>query len=155
MPWEIYAIFSALAVGSFNTFLEGTKYSVPKEFEYKHMFLCVLVIIAGIISAIILSYYYIAKNKQFNKLLGKSGSLKLYQAFIPAVLLSLYLVTNTLALNGGGGIAMGIINLNLFVTLFLGYFIFKDKLNFKIVLSALVAFFGIAYASYESKKLQK
>lgn len=154
MTWEIYAILSIFGVGIFNSFLEGTRESVPKEFEYKHMFLCIMLIVCGVISAIILFYYYFTKNKSFNKLLGKSSKFKLYMAVIPAILLCGYLVTNTLALSNGGGIAMSLINLNMFVTLFLGYFLFKDKLNLKIIIAAFVAAGGAAFAAYESKKLQ-
>ena len=155
MNWEIYAVFGIFGVGIFNTLLEATRNYIPKSFEYKHMFLCIILIIAGIISSVILFYYYITKNKEFNNLLCDSSNFKLYMAAIPAVILCVYLITNTLALHGGGGIAIGVINLNMYVTLFLGYFFLKDKLNLKIIVSAVIAAFGIGYAAYESNRIHQ
>ena len=58
--------------------------------------------------------------------------------------------TNILALNGGGGIAMGIINLNMFVTLALGVMLLGDKINSKVIIGGLIAGLSISYAAYES-----
>ena len=65
------------------------------------------------------------------------------------------MVTNALALSGGGGVAMCIINLNLIVTITAGHFIFKDKINSKIIIAAAIAIVGFLFAAYESNKINK
>lgn len=69
---------------------------------------------------------------------------------IPALLLNGYIMTNVLALNAGGGIAMGIINLNMFLTMLLGAYFYGDKINIKIAICAVVAASAMSIAVYES-----
>lgn len=71
----------------------------------------------------------------------------------PAVCLCTYLMTNTLALSGGGGVAMAIINLNMFVTLLAGAYLYHDRINAKIIGFMLVGVFGLNMAVYESSLL--
>ena len=64
------------------------------------------------------------------------------------------MLADLIALSEGGGIVMGVINLNVFVTLIGGALIYGDKINAKIILSLLGAFGLISYATYESSLLK-
>ena len=66
-----------------------------------------------------------------------------------------YLITNTLALAQGGGIAVSIINLNMFVTILAGVLLFNDKINNVIIVSMIVAFISIGVAAYENYRINK
>ena len=74
---------------------------------------------------------------------------------MPAIILFSYLITNTLALAQGGGIAVSIINLNMFVTILAGVLLFNDKINNVIIVSMIVAFISIGVAAYENYRINK
>ena len=54
-----------------------------------------------------------------------------------------------------GGIAQAIINLNMIITLFGSYFLFKSKINSNIIISIFGAILTISYAAIESSKINK
>tara|TARA_Y100000591_G_C21555126_1_gene555665 strand:- start:147 stop:608 length:462 start_codon:yes stop_codon:yes gene_type:complete len=152
MNWIIYAIFSTFAIGIYNLFLEGSKSHVDKDLISKHIYLLLIIALAGIISMIILFIYYFTYKSKLNKIIKNVK----YEYFIfPAILLNLYMLSNILALSNGGGIAMTIINLNLFITIIGGVLIYKDKINAKIILCMLLVVPVMAYISLESMKINK
>ena len=57
LPWLVWAIIGAFGVGAFNAYLEGTRNSVPQGLVYKHIYLSIVLIIAGIFSAFTLLFY--------------------------------------------------------------------------------------------------
>tara|TARA_Y100000816_G_C26108334_1_gene590091 strand:- start:200 stop:643 length:444 start_codon:yes stop_codon:yes gene_type:complete len=144
---------SLFLVGSFNTFLEGTKETVPKGFINKHMYLCSILAVAGAIGSITLIYYSIASPVEFRSFFTKYQKFPYWTIVIPAVILFSYLITNTLALSGGGGIAIAVSNLNMFVTILAGAYLFGDKINYKIILSLIVGVIAVSFGAYESYKL--
>ena len=154
MNWIIFAVMSLFLIGTFNTFLEATKVTVPKGFVNKHMYLCSILVIAGIIGAIMLIYYSIANHTEFKELFMTRLVVPYYSLiWIPAIILCMQMITNTLALSNGGGVAVAIINLNMFVTLIAGVIFLGDKINDKILLSLIVGASAVAYAAYESYQL--
>ena len=161
MNWIIFALASTLFVGLYNSFLESSKVVIPKGGHNKHMYLAAILVVTGIINCLILVGYSFTRPKDFQSLFNKlqhkyiSNKIKIpyLQIVIPAIILTVYMLTNILALNGGGGIAMGIINLNMFVTLALGVMLFGDKVNTKVIIAALIAGLSMSYAAYESSKL--
>ena len=157
LPWWVFALFGTFAIGSYNTFLEGTKAIIPKKigFTGKHIFMCCVLTIAGLISFVSLLIIYSKNPKTVHTVLGKHILPQSWSIIIPGCLLAAYMVTNALALSGGGGVAMCIINLNLIVTITAGHFIFKDKINSKIIIAAAIAIIGFLFAAYESNKINK
>jgi len=155
LPWWIFALCSTFAVGTYNLFLEGSKKIVPNGLIPKHIFICSILTITGLISAIILYIYYVKENKIFLNTFEKHLNPKIYMIIIPAFILTFYMICNTLALSGGGGIAMTIINLNLLVTILGGVILFGDKINTKIIVAGLIALVGFLFASYESSLINK
>lgn len=154
MNWILFAILSIFLVGIFNVCLEATKETIPAGFINKHMYLCSILVFAGIISGIILIYYSITNNTEFKDLFTTRLAASYYSLiWIPAILLCTYLVTNTLALANGGGIATAIISMNMFVTIIMGTILFGDKMNDKILLSLIVGGSAIGYGAYESHRL--
>lgn len=109
----------------------------------------------------ILVGYSFTRPKDFQSLFTKlqhryiSATIKIpyLHIVIPAIILTIYMLTNILALNGGGGIAMGIINLNMFVTLALGVMLFGDKVNSKVLIAAIIAGLAMSFAAYESSRI--
>lgn len=97
-----FRYIESFLVGSFNTFLEGTKETVPKGFINKHMYLCSILAVAGAIGSITLIYYSIASPVEFKSFFIKHQKFPYWTIVIPAVILFSYLITNTLALSGGG-----------------------------------------------------
>ena len=102
--------------------------------------------------------YGFTRPKEFKSLFNKlqhtyiSNKIKIpyLHIVIPAIILSAYMLTNILALNGGGGIAMGIINLNMFVTLAVGVMLLGDKVNTKVIIASIIAGLSISFAAYQS-----
>lgn len=158
MNWIIIALASTLFVGLYNSFLEGSKVLVPKGYYNKHMYLASILVICGIINFLILVGYSFTRPKEFKSLFNKlqhtyiSNKIKIpyLHIIIPAIILSVYMLTNILALNGGGGIAMGIINLNMFVTLAVGVMLLGDKVNSKVIIASIIAGLSISFAAYQS-----
>ena len=154
MNWLLFAILSVFLVGIFNVCLEATKETIPAGFINKHMYLCSILVFAGIISGIILVYYSITNHTEFKELFTTRLAPSYYLLIcIPAILLCTYLVTNTLALANGGGIATAVISMNMFVTIIMGVILFNDKINDKILLSLIVGASAIGYGAYESHRL--
>ena len=152
MSWIIYATASIFLIGAFNLFLEATKDTIPAGFHYKHIYLCCILVLAGILASISLICY---KFLYPNALIEISNNFKPYYLIVimPAIILFAYLITNTLALSQGGGIAVAIINLNMFVTILAGVLLFNDKINARIIVSMIVAFISIGVAAYENYKI--
>lgn len=153
VSWVVFAIMSLFLVGSFNSFLEATKETVPKGFVSKHMYLCSILVFAGLLASIMLIYYSIYNPQEFKTLFTTHQKFPYLKIIIPGAILFTYLITNTLALSNGGGFAIAIINLNMFVTILAGVYLFKDKINYKIILSLIVGIIAIAFGAYESYKL--
>ena len=156
MNWIIFAIISVFLIGIFNTILEATKVTIPKGFVNKHMYLCSILVVSGIIGAITLVYYSITSPTEFKELFTKQLVFPYYSLiWIPAIILSTYVVTNTVALANGGGIAIAVINMNIFVTVIAGVILLGDKINDKILLSMIIGGMAIAYGAYESYRLNE
>lgn len=161
MNWIILALASTLFVGLYNSFLESSKVIVPKGEYNKHMYLAAILVVTGVINTLILVGYSFTRPKDFQSLFTKlqhryiSDTIKIpyLHIVIPAIILTIYMLTNILALNGGGGIAMGIINLNMFVTLALGVVLFGDKVNSKVLIAAIIAGLAMSFAAYESSRI--
>lgn len=155
MYWLYYAFISIILMGVFNLYLEGTKTSIPKGFHNKHMYLCCILVTAGLLSLCLLLYYRIAYSKEFITFFKKDITFPYFHVIIPALLIISYMITNMLALNKGGGVAMGMIGLNMFVVLIGGALMFNDKIDYKIIIAMLVGICAIAFAAMESYRLNK
>jgi len=153
MDWIAPALGGALFVGSYNSFLEGSKKFIPKGFVNKHIYICSILFIVGIIAGLFLLYYKLNHQKDFSTIFKKHITFPYLIIIIPAILLNTYMITNTLALGRGGGIAMAIINLNMFVTIFAGVMLFGDKINASIIISMLIAIMIISYGVNENNLL--
>jgi drug/metabolite transporter (DMT)-like permease len=150
MHWSLYATLSLLLVGTFNTMLEGSKQTMSADVITKSMYTSSILVCAGVISALSLLYhrhYHKVEYRRFYKVPRMS------HVIFPACCLCSYLVTNTLALSGGGGVAMGIINLNMIVTLLAGSYFYNDRINLKIICSMLIGVMSLNFAVYESSKI--
>lgn len=153
MEWVSYALASTFGVGTYNSFLEGAKKILPNDIIHKHIYISSILSVAGFISSFILLFYYKNHHKTFVSVYQKH--LHSYHVIIPAVILVGYMITNLMALTKGGGIAMVIINLNMFVTIIAGVYLFEDKINIKIILSMIAAIIAISYGALESNKINK
>ena len=154
MKWIYYALASAICIGVYNAFLEGSKNILPKGIQYIHMYLCSILIMSGIISALILVYYNFTKPKDLKYLFDKSLKPPYFHIIVPAIILCFYMFSNILAISKGGGVAVGIINLSLFVSMALGVALFGDKINSKVIISAIIAGLAMSFAAYESSKIR-
>lgn len=154
MNWIIYSIISVFLIGIFNSFLQGSKFMLPKGDIYRHMYMSIIILIAGIMSAIILVYYNYTKPKEFKSMFNSKIKNNYLIIIITALFLALYMYFNILALNAGGGIATAIINLNMYVTIILGVLLFSDKINIKIIIAIIIGGLAMAYTAYERTKLQ-
>jgi drug/metabolite transporter (DMT)-like permease len=155
MDWIVPALGSTLFVGSYNSFLEGSKKFIPKGFVNKHIYICSILFIVGIIAGLFLLYYKLTHQKEFSTIFKKHITFPYLIVIIPAIILNSYMVTNTLALSGGGGIAMAIINLNMFVTILAGVMLYGDKINTTVIISMLIAIMVISYGVNASMKINK
>lgn len=161
MNWIIFALASTIFVGLYNSFLESSKVIIPKGVYNKHMYLAAILVITGLINCLILLGYSFTRPKDFqslfknlqNKYISNTVKIPYLHIVIPAIILTVYMLTNILALNGGGGIAMGIINLNMFVTLAIGVMLFGDKINSKVIIAAVIAGVAMSFAAYESSRI--
>jgi drug/metabolite transporter (DMT)-like permease len=147
MHWTAYATMSLLLVGTFNTILEGSKSTMNQTIHTKIIFTSTILMLAGAISAMNLCYHYHAHRTEFKQFFKAP---RLFHVLAPAMCLCTYLVTNTLALSGGGGVAMGIINLNMIVTLLAGSYFYKDKINATVLIAMIVGVASLNIAVYES-----
>ena len=154
MNWIICSIISVFLIGIYNSFLQGAKFMLPKGDIYRHMYMSIIILIAGIMSAIVLVYYNYTKPKEFKSMFNSKIKNNYWIIIITALFLALYMYFNILALNAGGGIAMAIINLNMYVTIILGVLLFSDKINIKIIIAIIIGGLAMAYTAYENGKLQ-
>lgn len=153
MLWLTYAIASIFLMGAFNLFLQATKDTIPKEFHYTHIYLCCILVLAGILGGISLICYQVLYPNALSELCTDCFKPYYMIVTIPAMLLFTSLITNTLALAQGGGIAVSIINLNMFFTIFVGTLLFGDKINYRIIIAMIVAVVAITIGTYESYRI--
>ena len=155
MNWIIPAVFGAFFVGFYNSYLEGSKKFVPKGFVNKHIYICSILVVSGIISGLCLLYYKFKHKKEFDNIYNKHIISPYLIVIIPAIIMNAYMIVNTLALANGGGIAMAIINLNTFITIIAGVYLFGDKINSAIIISMIIATLFISYGVNQSIKINK
>lgn len=152
MSWIIYAIVSAFLIAIYNLFLEGAKNMTGNSNIKKHIYLCYILILSGIINSIVILYYRMFHKKDISEFTINKSSL--WKIILPSVILSLYMLTNTLALSGGGGISSAIFMLGAAVlTIMGGAYFYKDKINYKIITSFLIAAASVGYSIIESHKI--
>ena len=150
--WLPFALTSTLGVGAYNLSLEGTGKYIGKDPYAKMSMITMIILIAGIISTFFMYSLKTIKPKSFNRAFDIAIKDK-WRIFVPGFILSVYMMTNILALSLGGGIVMGIINLNIFVTLFGGVYLYNDKIDKTVIILLSIAMILIFYASYHSSKL--
>lgn len=152
--WLAPAIAGALLIGVYNLLLEGGGKAVGSDRNAKIVYMMMIIVCAGIYAALILMYFKASKPDSVAKVMKtvKSGY---WKVLLPGLICVSYMLADLLALSEGGGIVMGIINLNVFVTLIGGAFLYGDKINAKIIVSLMGAFGLISYATYESSLLKK
>lgn len=152
--WLAPAIAGALLIGIYNLLLEGAGKAVGSDRNAKSVYMMMVMVCAGIYAALILMYFKTTKPQSVAKAIKtvKSGY---WKVLLPGLICVAYMLADLLALSEGGGIVMGIINLNVFVTLIGGALLYGDKINAKIIISLMGAFGLISYATYESSLLKK
>ena len=153
LSWIPYALSGAIFIGMYNLALEGAGKEIGTDYNTKIAFMMLVLVSVGILSGVVLLFQSIKNKKSMEK------SIKIitdtpWKLIVPSILIPLYMVANILALSDGGGIVMGVINLNVLVTLIGGAFLLGDKINSKIIISLLFAMGFITYASYESSLLK-
>tara|TARA_A100001011_G_scaffold255115_1_gene263395 strand:- start:104 stop:571 length:468 start_codon:yes stop_codon:yes gene_type:complete len=152
--WLVPAVAGALLIGIYNLLLEGGGKAVGSDRNAKSAYMMMIMVCAGVYAALILMYFKVTKPESLAKATKtvKSGY---WKVLLPGLICVAYMLADLLALSEGGGIVMGIINLNVFVTLIGGALLYGDKINTKIIVSLLGAFGLISYATYESSLLKK
>jgi hypothetical protein len=154
LNWLAPALVGALLIGIYNLLLEGGGKAVGSDRNAKSVYLMMIMVCAGIYAALILIYFKAAKPESVAKAM-KSVKSGYWKILLPGLICVSYMFADIIALSEGGGIVMGVINLNVFVTLIGGALLYGDKINAKIVISLLGAFSLISYATYESSLLKK
>ena len=152
--WLAPAIAGALLIGVYNLLLEGGGKAIGSDRDAKSVYMMMIMVCAGIYAALILMYFKANKPQSVAKAMKavKSGY---WKVLLPGLICVSYMLADLLALSEGGGIVMGIINLNVFVTLIGGALLYGDKINAKIIISLMGAFGLISYATYQSSLLKK
>lgn len=151
--WLIPAVAGAILIGTYNLLLEGGGKSIGSDRNAKSVYMMMIMVCAGVYAAIILAYFKIKSPNSVDKVMKnlKSGY---WKVLLPGLICVSYMLADLIALSEGGGIVMGVINLNVFVTLIGGALLYGDKINAKIILSLMGAFGLISYATYESSLLK-
>ena len=153
MNWLIFAVLALLGSSVYNLAAIDSGKILPKDIYSKCTYLLLILLGAGIVSAIILGIIYVSKRNIINKIINKPkvSKLLLLQVFV----LIFYQACLLIAFSEGSGIVQSIININIFIVLFGSVFLYNDKINTKIVVSVILGFLSIIFASYESNKLNK
>lgn len=157
MSWVIYALISALLIAVYNLFLEGTK-KIRKRLKgedniyQKHIFLSVVLVLSGILSFFVLVYYKIKEPNQIDIFIKKGVSP--IKIIVSSILIVFYMLSNTMALNKGGGIA-GTVFMNgaAVLTLVGSVLFFHEKINKEIILAVIISISSIYYINKESISL--
>lgn len=155
MNWIIYAIAGAFGVGFYNFFMAATKNMFPSTNINNLIFMFAVQLVGGLIGLIGLIYFKITNSKEFDNFFTKHVKFPYHYIFIPTIIQIIYLVVNLFALNKGGPIAMGIINMNTMVTIALGVMFLGNNINMKIVIGLLISILTATYSVMESNKLKK
>jgi len=152
--WLVPASIGAVLIGLYNLLLEGSGKSIGSDRNVKIVYMMMVMICAGIYAAVVLTYYKMSNPKSITKAINniKGGY---WKVLLPGLLCVSYMLANLIALSEGGGIVMGVINLNIFVTLIGGALVYGDKINAKIIGSLIGAFALISFATYESSLLKQ
>ena len=153
LNWLPYALAGAVLIGVYNLALEGTGKEIGADFNAKISFMMMVLVTAGIISGIVLVFQTINAKKATEKSV-KIISNAPWKLIVPGMLVTLYMLANIMALSEGGGVVMGVINMNVVITLIGGAILLGDKINAKIIISLIAAMGLITYASYESSLLK-
>ena len=86
MLWLTYAIASIFLMGAFNVFLQATKDTIPKEFHYTHIYLCCILVLAGILGGISLICYQVLYPNALSELCNDCFTPYYMIVTIPAML---------------------------------------------------------------------
>ena len=151
--WILPAATGAILIGLYNLLLEGSGKSIGSNRNVKSAYMMMVMVCAGIYAALVLAYFHLTDAKSVEKAVSSVRS-GYWKVLLPGLLCVSYMLANLLALSEGGGIVMGVINLNVFVTLIGGAILYGDKINAKIIGSLVAAFAFITYATYQSSLLK-
>lgn len=152
LDWIVPALASAGLIGTYNLFLETGGKQFGKDSYAKMSFTMIILVTTGILAICALFFLHSRHSVAFAKasnLTRRDG----WRVIIPAFLCLSYMVTNTIALSRGGGIAITVIYLNIFINIIGSSLIFGTKLNAKILGALAIAIAAISYANYESSLL--
>ena len=154
MNWIIQALFLPFLLGAYNLSIAYGEKKLPEGIFSKALFFCSVIATAGFIATITIILLYLLNPKKATKVFKNSLSLKHLVVTAILVLVAETWLTYTYE-KGSTGIIFAIACMQLFIVLFGGVYLFKEKINYKIVLAMIVTFFSISYASYQSELLKK
>lgn len=152
LHWIVPALASAAQIGSYNLFLETGGKQFGKDSFAKMSFTMMILVATGILATCALLFLRAHHTGAFTKasnLARRDG----WRVLIPAFLCLSYMVTNTIALSRGGGIAITVIYFNIFISLIGSSLLFGTKLNAKVLGALALAIAAISYANYEHSRL--
>ena len=148
MNWLVPALYNVAALSIYYIFLQGSNTYLTNDFASQFVYGCSVLIIAGFTAILILFYFYIQDATKIHNLFYKK--IKIIDILVPGILAPTIIISNILALSKGGGISISVINLNMIVILLAGAYLYKDKINLKIIISILFGIASISYAVNES-----
>lgn len=148
----MYSLISAFLTAAWGLSLEFAGKKLPKGIDSNLIYIALVFILSGIISALGILYFYYKNKKLLVNIINKKIN---YLVFLisPFVLIG-GMIFLQLGLSGGGA-AQAIVNFNLFIILLSSAFLFKHKLNLGIIIGMIVAIISSGYVAIESDKINK
>ena len=152
LNWLVPAMASAAQIGAYNLFLEASGKHLGKDNYAKMSYVMMILVVSGAFATAALLLIRSRHASSFAKarnLAHRDG----WRVLLPALLCISYMVTNIIALSEGGGIAITVIYLNIFINIIGSSLLFGSKLNARMVGALALAVGAISYANYENKLL--
>ena len=146
--WVLFA-FLAMFVSSMHTITH--KYLTIYNSNFNNISVAFIFIFTGLFSLLYLIYNY----KQVNKVIINKNlnTIILLSIILACIILSYnFCISNSVINASNIGYCTLIVNLNIILSLFAGYFLFKQKINYKTFIGILITIFGIVTVIYYSNE---
>jgi len=151
LGWVSFSLIAMILIGVFNILQMLVNKNIQSDVNLGVVYMRAILICSGILSALT----FLIPGVQLNRKLMNDG-LRFFDPKLligSAIVFSLINIAILFAYSKGGSLAGVIINLNLLIVLFYGYFILKEKINTNIMIAMLIYLLSGAYIVYEKNRL--
>ena len=148
MEWYWFSTYNIFAFAIYYQFLTSSQLNLPDNLTSKIVYSCLLIVVMGFISLLIIIYNYFRHEEKVTILFKEGFKYPYFDILIPAIIYVTIVYCNVEALSKVGGIAISIVNLNCILTLLFGLWLYKYTPDPMVILYLSIGVLFIGYGVY-------